>query len=427
MGVALADPEGKGDLPILPDAPWNFNEVPVAKTSATTEAAAAFWAAYRSWLSTQGLILYDLYYASREHNFRTWRTPTTSAEGRLPFARRIKVTPTMLYKAISDRWFGFAQDFQGRDLMIKLAAKDSVEHRINKYLMDRPECHNEETFPYVLPSVAIIASPHNFVFLAMPTWCGCGTLNPGKHFVRVGQVLRFIRCLLIGLDYLHKHRIVHRDIKEDNILVNVCFLELNQLQFREALDEHLASIMDAAYCLSDFDLSLQFSPDTSPRDCRRPSQESMCGTDIYHPHDTHQGEPYYNPFAFDVACLGTLFIFYLAYTVPTIPALAPLFARMTTHVLSERFTAAESLEFFDSMIWQELSETERSRPLGLEFTWTDVRYPDIYWSKLSISDRTRWKDYQVPPKSLGRRVLEWLTYPDFVFAIVSAIRRVISM
>ncbi|KAI0645510.1 kinase-like domain-containing protein [Trametes meyenii] len=427
MGVAIGDLEGKGDSPVFPDAPWNFNEVPVAKTPAPIKAVDAFWTAYRPWLSTQGLILYELYYASLEHNYRTWCPPATSAEGRFPFARRIKVTPLIPYKAISDLWFAYAQDPQGRDLVIKLAAKDSAEHRINKYLMDRPECHSEEAFPYVLPSITIVDSPYNFVFLAMPTWCGCNTLDPEKYFVRVGQVLRFIRCLLIGLDYLHKHRIAHRDIKEDNILVNICFLELNHLQFREALDEHLGSIMDAAYCLSDFDLSLQLPPCTSLRDCRRPSQESMRGTDIYHPHDTHQGEPYYNPFAFDVACLGKLFIFHLAYTIPTIPALAPLFAKMTTHVLSERFTAAESLEFFDSMIWRGRSETEMSRPLGSKFTLTSLSHPDAYWSKLSISDRTRWKDYKIPPKSLGRLVLEWLTYPDLGFAIISAIRRSISM
>lgn len=65
------------------------------------------------------------------------------------------------------------------------------------------------------------------------------------------------------------------------------------------------------YALFDFNLSLQLPLETSLKNCWRPASEAMLGVSVYHPDDVVQWEPFYNPFAYDVGCLGFLFINYL--------------------------------------------------------------------------------------------------------------------
>lgn len=71
--------------------------------------------------------------------------------------------------------------------------------------------------------------------------------------------------------------------------------------------EHIHSSA-VVYALFDFDLSLQLPPDTSLKSCRRPADEAFIGKKLYHAPDVYEGERHYNPFAFDVACLGRLYL-----------------------------------------------------------------------------------------------------------------------
>ena len=54
-----------------------------------------------------------------------------------------------------------------------------------------------------------------------------------------------------------------------------------------------------------------------------------------------------------------------------IPALAPLFDGMTTHVLSRRFTAQEALEFFKSNI-ESPSQDVLDAPVTLQIDYETV-------------------------------------------------------
>lgn len=63
------------------------------------------------------------------------------------------------------------------------------------------------------------------------------------------------------------------------------------------------------YCLFDFNLSLKLPLETSLQDCRISAAGAYGrGTFWAHPQDIAQGEYEYNPFAFDVACLGNVFL-----------------------------------------------------------------------------------------------------------------------
>ena len=95
-----------------------------------------------------------------------------------------------------------------------------------------------------------------------------------------------------------------QDIKASNIVVNhfgaFHNIEFNDLRRTLRRDGHLA------YAIIDFDISIVFPPNVTREECRLPSNLSFDGG-LNQPHDTRQGELDYDPFAFDVGCLGVLF------------------------------------------------------------------------------------------------------------------------
>ncbi len=58
------------------------------------------------------------------------------------------------------------------------------------------------------------------------------------------------------------------------------------------------------YVYIDFDIAIMFPPNAPRFECRLPYVKSWEGTNNYLIYDTTQGEPDYDPFAFDVALLG---------------------------------------------------------------------------------------------------------------------------
>ena len=109
-----------------------------------------------------------------------------------------------------------------------------------------------------------------------------------------------------------------------------------------------------------------------------------------------------------------------------VPALAPLFAMVTTHVVGERFTAAEALSFYKEHLSQ-LQEDLLAHPLTLSLSFEPLRDPDVYWSLLAPQDRQRWQLYRVPPKSWSRRLLTRVVESDLGWRLVRAVRRVLNI
>lgn len=63
---------------------------------------------------------------------------------------------------------GVAQDSEYRDLVIKLIDKDSEQYRILDHLLHDEVFSRPETFPCVLPPLAILDTPHKYSFMTMP-------------------------------------------------------------------------------------------------------------------------------------------------------------------------------------------------------------------------------------------------------------------
>ncbi|TDL23487.1 hypothetical protein BD410DRAFT_721283 [Rickenella mellea] len=235
--------------------------------------------------------------------------------------------------------FCFSQDELNRNVAIGVVANDSQEHRIFKNLLDCPELLDPDTFPCVIPPLQIISTCHSFSFVVMLCW---SHVVLAYWFSNVGELLFFISSMLRGLSFLHSRRI---DISTSNILLN--FLDYNNFVNHEGAAQLRAGLlpMQACYCLFDFNLSVIFPPDMPLEDCRLPSDLAGQGAPWFHPPDVLQGELDYDPFALDVGCMGNVFSSEFEVLVPLIPRLGPLFDRMTTHNIRDRFTAAQALEF----------------------------------------------------------------------------------
>lgn len=104
--------------------------------------------------------------------------------------------------------------------------------------------------------------------------------------------------------------------------------------------------------------------------------------------------------------------------VPKIPACAALFDNMTTYVVSERWTAKQSLRFL-----QDATETLDRETLNAQIKLTIPQCFHDYWKKLSPELRRKWAAYRTPPLPRLSFVMEWLFQFEFVYDIVAYVRR----
>ena len=98
---------------------------------------------------------------------------------------------------------------------------------------------------------------------------------------------------------------VTKDIRSGNIAVNHvgCLSHIHNNTLRPALRREGR----LTYALFDFDISIMFPSSFTAAECRLPYWMSWHGCLFIPPYDTTQGEIDYDPFAFDVACLGIHF------------------------------------------------------------------------------------------------------------------------
>ncbi|KAI0743609.1 hypothetical protein C8Q80DRAFT_1220561 [Daedaleopsis nitida] len=373
-----------------------------------------FWDAIRPWLAAKGVNLYTLGIPKSQRSsanpWKHWYTPLVSNTAPLPYAKCVDMEIRL----------ACAQDDVGRDLMLKLVDKDSDQYRIYKRLLQNWDLFcDPRTFPCVLPPVDILDTPHNYSIVTMPMW---GDYIEFKDMSTVGEVLRFMQCLLDGLVFLHSRRIAHRDICDFNIVANCYRLDRDRGRLAQDLCQHRASNV-VFYALMDYDQSIQLPNDASLKHCRRSSEEAWAGAEMYKPADVMLGEPEYNPFAFDVAMLGNLFRVQFPQAVVAVPALAALYDNMTTHVIPERFTAVEARQFLED----ETSYSPHDMPLNLCPDWNAMMDADVYWSNLPTEVQQRWSRFRTPPLSLRLRMLEWLMGYPTCCEIIVFVRRVLRI
>ncbi|KAI0355670.1 hypothetical protein OH77DRAFT_1424615 [Trametes cingulata] len=413
----VADP----GLPSLPCKAYDFGVYGVPDFDELAE----FWTGCLPWLAERGFILYALHppdpYDPAQAGF--WACPSTSTPADLPHATLINKQISSSRISYSISRITYAQDSAGHDVILKLVDNGSSEHEIYKRIQQAPSSFTDNAeFPCVLPPLAILETLNAYSFIVMPMW---GSPIHVEDMETVGEVLNFIECVLRGVKYLHSLRIAHRDICDHNIVVNCHRPGAKSGQYRELLREHCRSSR-ALYALIDYDQSLQLPQETSLTSCRRPTSESGAGAAWYKPTDVDLGEPYYNPFAFDVGATGYLFRRFLVEAVVAVPGLAALFDRLTDHSASRRPTAEEALSFFHSIESQVPRETLAMR-VTLKAGFEGMNDADVYWSKLSREDLLLWGCYRTPPRPFLQRLLDWFTGFPMGWKVAYFVRRILQV
>ncbi|KAI0630195.1 hypothetical protein C8Q77DRAFT_1273392 [Trametes polyzona] len=196
-----------------------------------------------------------------------------------------------------------------------------------------------------------------------------------------------------GLAYLHENRIVHRDIIEVNILVS-CY-NSDVVRDHQAVQKtlnHYRSVTDPSdvhYCLFDFDICHIFPLDAPLQSCRQPADEAWAGAPSYQPYDVWRGEHDYDPFAYDVSCLGYLFVEWFG---------------MNTHIAANRFTASEAARFLEDVVAQ-TPQSVLDTPMTMEQQAARATDSNLYWSETPPEFRAQWSEFRMPPLSWSKRVL----------------------
>lgn len=197
------------------------------------------------------------------------------------------------------------------------------------------------------------------------------------------------------------------------------------------------------YALLDFDISIQFPLNSTAADMRLPSSLSRWGS-YNQPSDTAQGELDYDPFAFDVGCLGVLFwdrfgvsqysVTFLCaphrcltqHLLPTVPMLAPLIDGMVTRNIARRFTAAQALQFFEDLYLKTTYEqlhVNPGWPEGQDVVFDDIRADR--WRNLPGDFVRAWSHLREPKVPLRTRVLRRICKNVWCHYAVLSARRVL--
>ncbi len=135
-----------------------------------------------------------------------------------------------------------------------------------------------------------------------------------------------------------------QDIDEHNIMNNIYSLWEYGPEFAPTLAQHRRTSR-VLYCLFDFNLSVQFSLDKPLHECRLIADPSTMSGTPYGPLDVSLGVCDYDPFAYDVACLGNMFRAQLAVSVEFV---ATCDVSLTSSIFRTSLAAFQSLLHFST-------------------------------------------------------------------------------
>ncbi|KAI0630185.1 hypothetical protein C8Q77DRAFT_1136808 [Trametes polyzona] len=383
-----------------------------------------FWLGWKEWLAARGYTLtLDVVSMDFGPGHLQWCIPPTAPPASFPYAHRPpNDTINRSYDYVPNSSIGWAKDVLQRDTALKIVLTGSDEYRVYQALLGLTGPQPNTRCLGVLRPFAILDTCRPFSFVALPRW---GNAAP-QWLHTVGEVMQFMRCTSQGLRLLHENRIVHRDISTSNVLINYFKpAPYNIIDTKNSVQEFTRStkVEDVYFCLFDFDISDALPRDVSVKTYRSDSIQTCYGTVSYHPPDAWHGEPDYNPFAFDVGCLGNLYRSSFPELIPLVPLLAPLFDKMTTWNVKERFTASEAADFIERAFAALPADL-----LGSAMDWESecCSDPDVYWSHIPPDVLARWAHYRTPQPPWPRPLLAKIAEFDLGWRLLRFVRRTLG-
>jgi serine/threonine-protein kinase ULK/ATG1 len=162
-----------------------------------------------------------------------------------------------LYKIIGQGSFGKVYlTMKGNDpkeYATKCIDFNALNKDVQKYLKNEIELMKNMNHPNVIRLIDEMKSAHHYYVIM--EYCNGGTLSDclrrfGRPFP-IEVIQYFMRQIVAGLKYLHSKRIIHRDIKLDNILVN----------FKNKKEKnYLKALLTSEVKIIDFGLAIQLAP-----------------------------------------------------------------------------------------------------------------------------------------------------------------------
>ena len=109
-----------------------------------------------------------------------------------------------------------------------------------------------------------------------------------------------------------------------------------------------------------------------------------------------------------------------------VPFLAPLFDKMTSHAVAERFSAEEALHFIERAK-SEIPDTDlHTAFIGTKNAW-DMGFNGTYWNLLSPQFRARWVSYVSPPRTFGDKVVDVIAWSEMASDALCFTRRILRI
>ncbi|KAK7684505.1 hypothetical protein QCA50_012452 [Cerrena zonata] len=211
-----------------------------------------------------------------------------------------------------------ALDSQHRDVVIKLVPSQSDELKIATKLSTEPMKSDPNNF--IVPILDVLQYNAGFSFLVMPRW----SQIPYYYGDEI-DCLETLFCFatnMLQTTFLHDNGIVHRDTSFRNVLVNY-----------NGRARHIPPA------------------NVPPSQRVIPASDASWGELSFHPPDVlADGDAPYDPFPFDVACMGGLLCVAIGPATKAVPLLAPFLDGMITPHIQSRFTASEALGAFTKIM-----------------------------------------------------------------------------
>ncbi|KAF7304803.1 Protein kinase domain-containing protein [Mycena kentingensis (nom. inval.)] len=225
---------------------------------------------------------------------------------------------------------------------VVLKRVDDDELHILQHLNSLPRIPENRTVP-LLDTIHL--SDKSEQRLAVMPMFGSFDLYPA--FDRLGDLLQALRQLMSGLDFMHKHRVAHRDACLFNFVTDKTHLVPSGFHFsapiyapdgKRWIKTRSRSTVHVEYYIIDFDLSL-IDP--------QPGKHGRVGQDKGVP-EWRQDSPHYDPYKLDMYQFGSMIQRYFidsefVYNAFAFESLQPFVAAMTAEDPAKRPTSAEAL------------------------------------------------------------------------------------